>query len=289
MALTPSTHLRQAAPGDAPACGRICYEAFAALGLAHHFPCDFPSAEAAAGMLEGPFSDPGFHGMVALREGRIIGSVCLDERGPVVCLGPITVDPGAQNAGTGRRLMEAALERERGRGAAGVRLVQAAFHNRTMALYASLGFEVREPLSCMQGRTRTRGLPGCEVRPARPEDLDACDALALRVHGHQRRGDLERMIHAGQARLVEREGRITGYASALAFSGHATAEETLDLKALLASADGFQGPGILVPTRNADLFRWCLAEGLRVVQPMTLMSVGWYQEPAGAWLPSISS
>ena len=47
------------------------------------------------------------------------------------------------------------------------------------------------------------------------------------------------------------------------------------------------GPGILVPTRNATLFRWCLENGLRIVQPATLMTTGLYNEPAGAWLPSI--
>lgn len=43
-----------------------------------------------------------------------------------------------------------------------------------------------------------------------------------------------------------------------------------------------------MPTRNPALFRWCLDQGLRVVQPMTLMSLGRYNEPAGAWLPSVS-
>jgi len=42
-----------------------------------------------------------------------------------------------------------------------------------------------------------------------------------------------------------------------------------------------------VPMRNAPLFAWCLAHGLRVVQPLTLMSLGLYNEPAGAFLPSI--
>ncbi|MGB2622514.1 MAG: hypothetical protein WA857_02520 [Candidatus Acidiferrum sp.] len=59
------------------------------------------------------------------------------------------------------------------------------------------------------------------------------------------------------------------------------------LAELLAAAEAFQGPGILVPTRNAGLFRWCLENGLRVVQPMTLMTMGLYNEPAGAYLPSI--
>jgi len=59
------------------------------------------------------------------------------------------------------------------------------------------------------------------------------------------------------------------------------------MKALIGAAPAFLGPGFLLPTRNAELFRWCLDHGLRVVQPMTLMSVGLYNEPAGAFLPSV--
>jgi hypothetical protein len=87
--------------------------------------------------------------------------------------------------------------------------------------------------------------------------------------------------------VVEREGRVTGYSSALAFFGHSAAETNTDLQAMIASVDSFGGSGILVPTRNAALFQWCLANGLRIVQPLTLMSVGLYNEPQGAWLPSI--
>jgi|SRR5580692_7162976 hypothetical protein len=77
---------------------------------------------------------------------------------------------------------------------------------------------------------------------------------------------------------------VTAVRDGLYRAGLATNE---DLKALIAAAPAFQGPGILVPTRNAGLFRWCLENGLRVVQPMTLMTVGLYNEPAGAYLPSI--
>jgi hypothetical protein len=87
--------------------------------------------------------------------------------------------------------------------------------------------------------------------------------------------------------VAESDGRITAYASSVAFFGHAVGETNEDLKALIAAATAFQGPGILVPTRNAALFRWCLENGLRVVQPMTLMTIGLYNEPAGAYLPSI--
>jgi hypothetical protein len=47
------------------------------------------------------------------------------------------------------------------------------------------------------------------------------------------------------------------------------------------------GSALQAPARDGELFRWCLAHGLRVVQPMTLMSLGLYNEPAGAFLPSV--
>jgi len=233
------------------------------------------------------FSHPGFYCVVAESGGRVAGSNCLDERSIIAGVGPITIDPSLQDRGTGRKLMQAVLDRAHEQGAAGIRLVQAAFHNRSLSLYSSLGFDIREPLSCMQGRTTQREIPGCTVRAARPADVEPCNGLAHQVHGFDRGRDLTEAVEHGTALVVERGGRITGYASSLAFFGHATAETTLDLQALIVSADSFGGPGILVPSRNNSLFRWCLANGLRVVQPMTLMTTGLYNEPSGAWLPSI--
>lgn len=233
------------------------------------------------------FSTEGVYCVVAESGGRIVGSNCLDERAIIAGVGPITVDPAVQNLRVGRKLMEAVMDRAKEHGAAGIRLVQAAFHNRSLSLYTSLGFDVREPLSCIQGRPPKLSVPGCEVRSARRDDLDACNTLARRVHGFDRSADLAHTIDQGVATVVERGGRITGYATQLAFFGHATAETTLDMQLLIASAESFGGPGILVPSRNSDLLRWCLGKGLRVVQPLTLMSVGLYNEPAGVCLPSI--
>ncbi|HEY4357027.1 MAG TPA: GNAT family N-acetyltransferase [Acidobacteriaceae bacterium] len=233
------------------------------------------------------FSAPGFYAVVAETDGRIVGSNVLAEHAVIYGVGPITIDPQLQNAGAGRKLMQAVLDRAQHNGAAGVRLVQAAFHNRSLSLYASLGFDVREPLSCMQGQTRERSIPGCTVRAAGPEDEAACNALARRVHGFDRGAELTHSIQQGTARVVERAGQVTGYTTNLGFFGHSTAETNVDMQALLTSAESFAGPGILVPSRNSSLLRWCLANGLRVVQPMTLMSIGFYNEPAGAWLPSI--
>jgi hypothetical protein len=121
-------------------------------------------------------------------------------------------------------------------------------------------------------------------RTERPRDLQRPLCASPRARPW---GELNDAIQQGTAVVAESEGRIRAYASSVAFFGHAVGEANRDLQALIAAAKEFQGPGILVPTRNAGLFRWCLESGLRVVQPMTLMTTGLYNEPAGAYLPSI--
>jgi hypothetical protein len=129
--------------------------------------------------------------------------------------------------------------------------------------------------------------PGYTVRSATHEDLDACNWVCRRVHGHDRGGELLDTIQQGTATVVEHGGRITGYATPVAFFGHAVGETNEDLKALIGTAPSFSDSGFLLPIRNSELFRWCLEHGLRVVQTNTLMSIGLYNAPTGAFLPSI--
>ena len=279
--------LRPGNAEDAQRCGTICYEAFKMIAEQHHFPPDFSSPEVATELLAGLFAHPGFYAVVAEEDGRVVGSNFLDERSTVAGIGPITVDPAVQNRAVGRQLMQHVLDRVRQRHFPGVRLVQAAYHNRSLSLYTKLGFVAREPLSTMQGAPLAMQIPGYTVRPATERDLDACNQVCVQVHGHDRRGELLDAIKQGTATLVEHGGRITGYATPVAFFGHAVGETNEALKALIGAAPAFPGPGFLLPTRNGELFRWCLDHGLRVVQPVTLMSVGLYNEPAGAFLPSV--
>jgi GNAT superfamily N-acetyltransferase len=225
--------------------------------------------------------------VVAESSEQIVGSNCLDERSTIAGVGPITISPEAQNRGIGRKLMEAVIDRARERNFPGVRLLQATFHNRSLSLYTKLGFDIREVASVMQGPPLRMQFGGCSVRPAREADLEACDRVCRKVHGHDRSGELKDAIQNGTGRVVERNGRIAGYTSMLGFFGHAVGETNLDVMALIASSESFAGPGIIVPMRNAALFRWCLAQGLRVVEPVTVMTLGLYNEPAGAYLPSI--
>jgi predicted N-acetyltransferase YhbS len=279
--------LRTATAADAAAAGRICHDAFKAIAEKHGFPPDFASREVATGLLTGLVSRPDVHALVAEVDGRVAGSNFLWEGDPVAGIGPITVEPQLQDGSIGRRLMHGVLERAQHKGFKSVRLVQAAYHSRSLSLYAKLGFVAREPLAVLQGKALATRIDGHEIRRARETDLASANALCRRVHGHPRGVELRQSLGEGAATVVERQGRITGYATDIGFFGHAVAETTADLIALIAGARGFSGPGFLAPMRNSALFRWCLEHGLRVVQPMTLMSLGEYREPQGAFLPSI--
>ncbi len=188
------------------------------------------------------FSHPGFYTVVAELQGRIVGSNCLDERTPIAGVGPVTVDPGVQNQAIGRRLMQAVLDRAAEKRFAGVRLLQAAFHNRSLSLYAKLGFDVREFLSVMQGPPINKPLDGYRVRAAVNSDQEDCIRLCRSVHGHDRGGELIDAI----------KGRHRGYCGARRsyrrlcdgnrFPGARGGETNPDLQALIASASAFLGP-----------------------------------------------
>ena len=279
--------LRNGGPSDAEACGLICYDAFKIEAEQHHFPFDFSNPAVAIEFLSALFSRQDVSSVVAEVDGRIAGSNFLWENASIAGVGPITVSPAVQNGTVGRRLMEYVMERAQDARFSGIRLVQAAYQNRSLALYIKLGFYAREPLSTIQGPALGIEMPGHAVRPAFVGDLTSCNRLCLQVHGHDRKSELLDAITQRTATVVEREGRITGYATLVGFFGHAVAEGNEDLKALIGGAQDFPGPGFLLPTRNSGLLRWCLEKGLRVVQPMTLMSLGLYNEPEGAFLPSV--
>jgi len=279
--------IRRAIQKDIPACGRIAYLAFKSIADQHNFPPDFPSVEDADNVIAAMVSNPGIHGIVAEADGRVLGSNFMDERATVAGIGPISVDPEVQNGSVGRQMMEYMLAKVTADRRPGVRLVQTAYHNRSLSLYAKLGFDIREPLSVMQGPAIVESIAGYRVRRANRDDVGSCNRLCFDVHGLDRGGELLASIGYGSATVVEHLGRITGYATMLGIGGHAVGESNTELKALISAARSFGGPGFLLPSRNGELLRWCFSKGLRLMQQMTLMSVGLYNEPQAPFLPSI--
>lgn len=281
---------RPATPADAEACGRVIYEAFCGIADAHRFPHDFPSVEHTTRLARMMTGHPAVFGVVAEAGGRVVGCNFLDERDAIRGVGPMTIDPAFQGRGIGRQLMQAVVDR--GRDAAGVRLVQDAFNIVSMSLYASLGFDAREPLALMRGKPAGKPSREGEARRVSEADVAECAELCRRVHGFDRANELRDSTHFFGPMLLRRGGRVVAYASAPTFwpLNHGVAETEDDLFDLLlgAGAANEEPLSLIVPIRRADFFRRCLAAGLRVVKPMTLMSIGEYHEPKGAFYPSVA-
>lgn len=273
---------------DVEICGRICYEAFNGIADKHNFRRDFPALEPAVELMRMLVSRPDVFSVIAEIEGRVIGSNHLAESDAIRAVGPITIDPNAQAKGAGRMLMEAVIER--GRSAPGIRLLQDSFNAASLSLYASLGFDVKEPVVLIEGALKGEVPAGFEVRPIREDDYDRCAELCRSVHGFDRINELKHTPPMPNPFVALRDGRITAYISAPQFwaVNHGVAETERDMQALLIGAGNqCEQLSVILPTRQATLFRWLLKNGMRVIKPMTLMSMGEYHEPRGCYLPSV--
>src|ERR1044072_6267221 len=218
---------------DVETCGRICYEAFRDISVRHNFRPDFPNAQLGIDLMRMLVDSPRSFSFVSYRDGEVIGSNHLLEYDAIRAVGPITVDPAAQAKGTGRMLMEAVIER--GRGAAGIRLVQDAFNTASLSLYASLGFDVKEPLALVEGELKGNLPPGVTVRAIEEQDYEACAELCRKTQGFDRLNELKQLPPLLTSFIVIRDGRLTAYTSAPQFwpLNHAVAETEEDMQSLL--------------------------------------------------------
>jgi ribosomal protein S18 acetylase RimI-like enzyme len=279
--------IRPAADDDATSIGRIMYEAFQSHAEAHGILSDLPTADVALGVARVYVADPTVYSVVAEIDGVVVGSNFMLERDAIRTIGPTSVDGRFQGRGVGRALMEATVERAAGED---VRLVQDASNVGSLGLYASLGFEVKEPLLlvCGQASGQTQS-PGA-VRRMSIGDLPACNALCQKVHGFDRGSELVSAVYLHEAFVRVRDGRIIAYVSAADSwqLNHGVAETTDDLQALIAGLSALRGDELAfyLPTRNGPLLRWCLAAGFQGLKTATLMAKGGYKEPHGAFLPS---
>ena len=279
--------LRRATEADAAACGRICYEAFSAIASDHRFPVDWHSEEMALRVIEARLVHRQTYGIVAEADGSIVGSAFLKEYRPVGAIGPVTVSPRVQGGRVGRLMMEQLLSRARDAGLGGTRLVQAAYNTCSLSLYTKLGYQVRDLLACIHGDPMDRRIHGYAVSPGGEQHVAACNRLCSRLHGYARTDDVTEALRLGALTIVERAAQVRGYSTGIHFRGHTVAETNDDAKALISAAREFPAPGLLIPAGNGELLRWALENGLRITQPLTLMTQGFYQPPGGAFLPSI--
>jgi predicted N-acetyltransferase YhbS len=281
--------VRRIEDGDLEECGRICFEAFDAVCRRHGVAPVFPSREAGVARVRRVQRATSSLGLVAEIDGVLAGFAFMSERDPVRGIGPVAVDPQIQSRGVGRVLMTALLEHARG--AVSVRLVQQAFNVQSMSLYASLGFDVNEPLVGFFGRPAGTQTEPFVVRRMTREDLALSAALHDRLLGYSRRNELGDRLDEGLPVVAMRDGRVAGYLAAptRGLENHAVAESEETMQALLTGAGAIeQAPlSFLLSSRDTSLYRWCLKAGLRATLPNTLMSIGEYRAPSGIYFPSI--
>jgi predicted N-acetyltransferase YhbS len=290
--ITVDIHIRPLLDSDHERAAQIVFDAFGGIARQHNFPLDMPHLDIATGLIKGFGAHPSIFAVAAEGDGGLLGVNFLDYRTPVGGVGPICVDPQTQQKGVGRKLMQAVIDHGKQRGLLSVRLVQDAFNTCSMSLYATLGFEAKEPLALMRGTPKDKlASDAARVREVTEADLPACAELCRAAHSFDRTGELRESTGMFRSMLLERNGRVVAYASAPTFwiLNHAVAQTEQDLYDLLSGAGAATSEplSMLIPIRRAGLFRWCLSQGLRVVKPMTLMSTGEYQEPTTPFFPSV--
>lgn len=268
--------------------GKVCFDAFREVHDRHGFPRDLPDLESAMRMVSLMRGLDRVYAVAAEDNGRVVGSNFLLISDGVGGVGPISIHPEWQGNGIGRRLMKAVLDHAQERGVRRVRLLQDAFNTASFSLYASLGFDVQEPVGVM--RAPAAGPPDPTVRLATPSDGPTLSGLCRRIYGFDRGTELVEWSRLGIPTVVrEVRGKIRGYLVP-GMLGHGVAEMEADAIALVRQLGLYSPPGMdvfFLPLRDTALYRAALASEARLIKIMTLMSWGPYDAPVGRWMPSI--
>jgi len=280
-----SMSLRHAQPADIPELGRICYEAFKDISDQHGFPTDFPTVEFAQQVVGMLVQQEHVYSAVAVDGDVPKGSNFINMWSDVAGVGPVSVDVATQGSGVGRVLMEDGIAHARQQGYEMIRLCQDSFNVRSLALYASLGFDTKHPLALLELATSSPVDPA--VRPATADDFPAMDDLCQSIYRISRKGECVTLMEAGFPIFVLDRGHIAGYLVG-SLLGHGVAETNDDMLALLAgSAATIPDAVSLIPLRNGELYRRALAAGHRNRKVMNLMALGPYEEPQGTFCSSV--
>ena len=202
----------------------------------------------------------------------------------VASFGMIIVAPAWQGRGIGRMLMDELLRQAGGR---------AIFLNSTREgsrLYERLGFvaygQVSQHQAVLATAPSVAPLNGV-VRPLRPEDIATIRDLDRRASGMGRARLLDALLAVGKVVVIEREGRVQGYACVRAFGrgvvvGPVVALDAMDAKALVATlAADHRGSFVRIDVPvTSGLSPWLEEIGLPHVDEVVSMARGKPPTPA---------
>ncbi len=283
-----SLELVPATAEEIPRLSVICHEAFSALHDRFGIERDIPSPEVGEMIISQTVRRPDYTGVMAVLDGRIVGSNFLCFADEVAGVGPITVDPAVQSKGIGRALMQWVIDEARRRRIRQTRLFQEALNTTSLSLYTSLGFDWRDSAALMQAMPAPAADPA--VRPLAADDLPAVAELSRKAYGFSRAGDAAQLLEWQVPGFLKlRAGEPVAYLFATLF-GHAGAETDADLLDLAAQAALHLPPPLarfICPLARPELYRRALATGHRTLKLLSYMSLGDHEAPAGSHFPSI--
>jgi GNAT superfamily N-acetyltransferase len=273
-----------------PRLAQICHEAFSALHDRFGIERDIPNAEVGGMIISQTVKRPDYTGVMAVLDGRVVGSNFLLHADEVAGVGPITVDPGVQAKGIGKALMQWVIDEARRREIRQVRLFQEGLNTTSLSLYTALGFDWRDSAALMQAPPAAAEDP--TIRPLGPDDLGAVAELSRKGYGFSRAADAAQLLEwqvPGFLRV--RDGVPVGYLFGTLF-GHAGAETDEDLLALAGEAARHLPPPVaryICPMARPVLYRKALAAGHRTLKLLSYMSLGDFVAPTGSHFPSIQA
>lgn len=221
------------------------------------------------------------HGLALERDGRLIGTALWWGYGQThASAGMIIVTGSEQGRGHGARLFDALLEATKGRD------VLLSATEEGLALYKRRGFvEVGTIVQHQAPLTIAVAVEGGgDIRQATASDLAAIQAFDRRATGLDRAPLVAALAEAGRVTLIERAGRVAGYAIARRFGrgqvvGPVAAEGTDDAKRLiLEQLSQLHGQFVRIDVHaRHGLSDWLQSLGLPGVSQVTAMVKG--QQP----------
>lgn len=278
--------LRPLLPADVPAAHELSFRTFAALDASVGEPVpehtDVVRRHGEARVRHLQRTDP--DGAWAAVDGdALVGVALASRRGPLWFLSLLTVDPERQAAGTGRRLIEAALQTCDGVGG-----ICSSEDPKALHRYGSAGFDLH-PAFRVRGtldRSRLPAVTGVRAGSL-DDDRELVDAVALEVRGAPVGPDVDAWAEAGAQLLVADGPAGLGYAAVRRGSVRPIAATTPQAARVLmvtglASVEGEVSVSFITATEQ-----WAVAVARELRLPVEPFEVfarkGW--APAAPYVP----
>ena len=206
---------------------------------------------------------------------ELAGSVVLSRFGPrLAWVGMMLVAQRWSRRGLGRALMRHAIEH------ADAGTIALYANEEGLPLYESLGFRVTGTVSAHRGRFLGADARTGRTRPFTPADLDAVQRLDAEATGADRRRLLTGYLRfAGQVRVIETDGVITGYAGSwrngdTVVIGPVIAARLDDAKTLVTDVASTVDGQVRLDTDRSELAAWAATQGLARLFEATTMIRG---------------